>query len=390
MSWAENVAPGTSKWALRLVVTGLVLAAAAVSLGTIPALALLPAELEGRFVKGGLNFFFAAYAAFLAMAVAWRVGGRSEGRHLALMLGYVALCMALSVVPSGSTEWWRRLAFGAFWMGAIVEGFKFWSAFPRPIRPVDVQRLLARNRRKGWLPKVDRFTARTTAVLMGTEWAKVVFTVAAFGFAYRQVRPGSHGYNIFSDPTPASLQAFPAQVVLDFMGATVILLIVGVAWTGFRLANEDERTRVLWIVFGQLAVAGFTITSIMLGFLGELTASPVVLGMEAVLHAIYHPAVWFLILTGFAVAILYSGAFDLRPLINKTTVYGGLFLALTFLFATVEEVAEAVLAQRFALPDGVGAWMGAAVIALATGPIHMRLDKFFKGMGNALEKDLEL
>ena len=40
--------------------------------------------------------------------------------------------------------------------------------------------------------------------------------------------------------------------------------------------------------------------------------------------------------------------------------------------------------------DGVGAWMGAAVIALATGPIHMRLDKFFKKMGNALEKDLEL
>ena len=389
MSWAENVAPETSRWALRITVTGMVLVAGYVALRTLPDLYLIPAELEGRFVKAELNLIFSAYAAFLAMAVAWRVGGRSEGRHLALMLGYIAVCMALSVVPSGSTELWRRLAFGVCWIGAIVEGFKFWATFPRHMRPSDVQGLLSRARRKGWLPLADRFTARTTAVLVGTVWGKVVFTVAALGFAYRQVRPGSHGYNIFSDPTPPSFQVFPAQALVDFMGTAVILVIVGVAWTGFRLANEEERKRVLWIVFAQLAVAGFTLTSTALGFLGDLTSSPVVLGMGAVLHIIYHPAVWFLILTGFAVAILYSGAFDLRPLINKTTVYGGLFLALTFLFATVEEVAENVLAQRLQLPDGVGAWMGAAAIALATGPVHLRLQKFIQGMGEGLEKDLE-
>jgi hypothetical protein len=389
MSWAENVEPGTSQWALRIVVTGMVLAAVAVALQTLPDLHLIPAGLERRFVVAELNLIFSAYAAFLAMAVAWRVGGRSEGRHLALMLAYVAACMSLSVVPSGTSELWRRLAFGVCWMGAIVEGFKFWATFPRRMKPADVQGLLARARRKGWLPLADRFTARTTAVLVGTVWGRVVFSVAALGFSYRLVRPGSHGYNILSDPAPPSLHPFPAQPILDLMGAAVILVIVGVAWTGFRLANDDERKRVLWILFAQLAVAGFTVTSMALGFLGELTASPVVLGMQALLHTIYHPAVWFVDLTGFAVAILYSGAFDLRPLINKTTVYGGLFLTLTFLFATVEEVAENVLAQRLQLPDGVGAWLGAAAIALATGPLHTKLQKFIKGMGEVLEKDLE-
>ena len=43
MSWAQNVAPGTSKWALRLIVTGLVLASVVVALRTLPDLALLPA-----------------------------------------------------------------------------------------------------------------------------------------------------------------------------------------------------------------------------------------------------------------------------------------------------------------------------------------------------------
>jgi hypothetical protein len=366
-----------------------VLAAVGVAVHTFPELHHIPADLEARFVKAELNLIFSAYAAFLAMVVAWRVGGQSEGRHLALMLGYVALCMALSVVPTGQTELWRRLAFGVFWMGAIVEGFKFWATFPGRITPGDVQGLLDRAPRQGWLPKMDRATARTTSALVGTVWAKVLFSVAALGFSYRLVRPGSHGFNILSDPTPPTLQAFPLQVVLDLMGAAVILLIVGVAWTGFRLASEEERKRVLWILFAQLAVAGFTVTSTTLGLLGNLTSSPVVLGMKGLLHVVYHPLVWFVDLTGFAVAILYSGAFDLRPLINKTTVYGVLFLTLTFLFATVEEVAENVLAQRLALPDGVGAWMGAAAIALATGPVHRRLEALIRKMGQALEKDLE-
>ncbi len=125
-----------------------------------------------RFVKAELNLLFSAYAAFLALAVAWRVGGQSAGRHLGLLLAYIAACMALSVVPSGTLELWRQIAFGVCWMGAIVEGFKFWTAFPRPVRPSDVQGLLARARRKGWLPLADRVTARTTAVLVGTLWGK--------------------------------------------------------------------------------------------------------------------------------------------------------------------------------------------------------------------------
>ena len=48
-------------------------------------------------------------------------------------------------------------------------------------------------------------------------------------------------------------------------------------------------------------------------------------------------------------------------------VHGGLFLVLTVLFATVEEIAETMLARRLEVPDGVGAWMGAAATRFASG-----------------------
>lgn len=389
MRWIEKVSPGESVWAHRALVTVLVVFGAVVASRTIPDLGLIPADLERRFVKAELNLVFAAYAAMLGLVVTWRVGDRREGRHLSLLLVYVATCMALSVVPSGHTETWRRVAFAACWMGAIVEGFKFWTTFPRAVTREGVEGLLGRAHARGWLPLADRFTARTAAALVGTLWGKAAFTAAAFGFAYRLVGPGSHRFNILSDQIRPTGQPLPVEILLDLAGALVILTIVAVAWTGFRLANEEERRRVLWIILAQLTVAGFTVASVTLAVLVGLTGSAIVQGMLGVFDVAYHPLIWFVDLSGFAVAIFYSGAFDLRPILNKTTVYGGLFLILTFLFATVEEVVETLLTQRLDLPDGLGAWLGAGTIAVAMGPVRERLEKFMKGLGRALEKDLE-
>lgn len=388
-AWIRAVSPGASLWTHRVVVTAVVLGSAWVAWDTFLHLSLLPEGLERRFVIGPLNLIFAGYAAVLALFVAWKVGHRRDGRHLALLLVYIAACMALSVVPTGDTELWRRIAFGAFWMGAIVEGFKFWTTFPRAVTRQGVRGLLDRVPRTGFIPMVDRVTARCTAALVGTTWAKVAFTGAALGFAYRLVGPGTHRYNILSDPTPLTAHSLPEQVVLDLLGASVILIIVGVAWTGFRLASEAERQRVLWIIFAQLTVAFFTVTSTVLGLLSDLTGSGTMGGLAGLFGAAYHPLVWFIDLSGFAVAIFYSGAFDLRPIINKTTIYGGLFITLTFLFAAVEEIAQNLLTQRLDLPNGVGTWLGAASIAVAMGPVRGRLEKLIKGFSDALEKDLE-
>ena len=118
MRWIENVSPGESVWVHRALVATLVLFAGVVAARTIPDLGLIPADLERRFVKAELNLVFAAYAAMLGLVVTWRVGQRRDGRHLSLLLVYVATCMALSVVPSGDSEMWRRVAFAVCWMGS--------------------------------------------------------------------------------------------------------------------------------------------------------------------------------------------------------------------------------------------------------------------------------
>jgi NADH:ubiquinone oxidoreductase subunit 6 (subunit J) len=178
------------------------------------------------------------------------------------------------------------------------------------------------------------------------------------------------------------------EALLDLSGGVVILTIVAVAWTGFRLASDEERRRMLWIVLAQLTVAGFTVASLMLSLLWNFTGSEAIRFLRAFFGVVYHPLIWFVDLSGFALAIFYAGAFDLRPVINKTTVYGGLFLVLTFLFATVEQVAQNLLTDRLGVPDGFGAWLGAGTIAVAMGPVRERLERFIRGLGRALAEDL--
>lgn len=389
MSRLDALRPETSVWAHRAVVAVLTVLCGLVAFDTIPDLGLIPAGLERRFVVGPLNLIFGAYALLLALVVAWRTGDRREGRHLALLLGYVAACMALSVVPSGRTEAWREVAFGVCWMGAIVEGFKFFTTFPRVVTLEGIGGLRARAARHGLVPAADRATARVTGALLGTLWAKVAFTGVALAFAYRLVGGGSHRYNILSDfVRPSGLPA-PAEALLDLSGGVVILTIVAVAWTTFRLASEDERRRMLWIVLAQLTVAIFTVASLLLSLLWGFTGSDTIRFLRSFFVVVYHPLIWFVDLSGFALAIFYSGAFDLRPIINKATVYGGLFLVLTFLFATVEQLAQNLLTDRLGVPDGFGAWLGAGTIAVAMGPIRDRLERFIRGLGRALEEDLE-
>jgi hypothetical protein len=388
MKWVQALRPETSVWAHRAVVAALAVLCAVVTLDTLPDLGLIPADLERRFVVGPLNLIFGAYSLLIAVVVTWKTGRRREGRHLALLLGYVAACMALSVVPSGRTEAWRQAVFAVCWLGAIVEGFKFFTTFPQVVTVDGIRGLLARARGRGWLSVADRATARATGALVGTLAAKVAFTAVAVGFAYRLIGEGSHRYNIFSDfVRPSGLPA-PVEALLDLSGGLVILTVVAVAWTAFRLAGDVERKRMLWIVLAQLTVAVFTVTSLALSVLWGLTGSETIRFLRGLIAAVHHPLVWFVDLSGFALAIFHAGALDLRPVINKTTLYGALFLVLTFLFATVEQVAQNLLTDRFGVPDGFGAWLGAGTIAVAMGPIRDRIERLVRRLGKALEEDL--
>lgn len=388
MSRLDSLRPERSVLAHRMVVLALTALSVWVAFRTAPHLALIPADVERRFALGPLNLLFAAYALLISLVVTWRTGHKREGRHMALLLGYLAACMALSIVPAGVTETWRQALFGLCWLGAIVEGLKFFTAFPRPLTLAGIEGFLGRRRKAGLLHAADRGAARAAGALVGTLWAKAAFTAVALGFAYRLVGQGSHRYNILSDFIRPSGLPLPLEVLLELSGGAVIVSVAAVAWTSFRLADAEERRRMLWIVLAQLTVAVFTVASLLLALLWGLTGSESIGFVRGIFAVGYHPFIWFVDLSGFALAIFYSGAFDLRPVITKTTLYGALFLILTFLFATVEELAQDALTNRLGVPEGLGTWLGAGVIAVALGPVRERLQRVLQRVGEALESTL--
>ena len=84
--------------------------------------------------------------------------------------------------------------------------------------------------------------------------------------------------------------------------------------------------------------------------------------MMSAVGDVWLPVIWFTGLAGFAVAILYSGAFDVRPLIDETTVYDTLGILDIVLFAAVESLVSEVVEARLGLPDTVGAALSGTIV----------------------------
>ncbi|MCH7565285.1 MAG: hypothetical protein IH968_15845 [Gemmatimonadetes bacterium] len=159
----------------------------------------------------------------------------------------------------------------------------------------------------------------------------------------------------------------------------VSALAVSFLWSAYRLANAEERSKILWIVLGaSFAVAwiGFLVSLVYAGLLTDI--------LDPVSSAIWDvslPVLWFTSLGGFAMAILYSGAFDVRPLINKTTVYGTLGVLGIILFATIESLVSEVVEARLGLPDMAGAGVSGALVA---GIILALRGRFSRGVSRLL------
>ena len=149
-----------------------------------------------------------------------------------------------------------------------------------------------------------------------------------------------------------------------------LIVVACVAWTSFRLSQEQGRRQILWIGQAHLITSLGMLMILILYPLAAFTGSGVLVLMRDGLMTIFQPVGWALTLTGYAIALFLAGAFDLRPMITRSTVYGMSLILLTFVFACVEEVVEAQVSTRMQLPDGVGTWAGAAAIAVCLGPVR--------------------
>lgn len=377
-------------WIQRLTVAVLVAGALLAIAVTVPEMARIPGDVQRRFEATWLNLIFSAYAAVLAGFVVWKVGGRPEGRYLSLLLACIAVVMGIKTVPGGQVEPWRIVVFAVCWVGAFVQGLRFWSTFPQQMKLEEVAGLA---RRPGVSPLqwANRVSARMVQVVLGSFGGKVAFGAAAVAFAALMGFPG---------PTmwwsPNELVATTGLWGLD-TGALVVsvpltlaaLSAIGVsaafAYTGYRLADREHRTQVLWIVTAQLAITLWSVMAALVRPLSQVAPSGPILALAWFFGLTTHGVVWFVNISGFALAIFHSGAFDLRPVINKTTLYGASLVLLTLVFAGVEELVQSQVLTRFDLPNGIGTWMGATVVALVMGPIHHRLQGVVRQIGATLD-----
>lgn len=344
----------------------------------LPQMDLVPADFPGRLEVTYLYLGLGAYSLLLSVFLAWKVGGRREGRTMALTLASIALLMTHLVAPTGELTVMARVTvivavLMVFWLAV-----RLWTVFPQTMDSAAARTLLARGGSSVGA-RLNRLSARTVVAVLESRWAPLTYYAAVAVFAWRFTRPGSFEYSLYRRTASVADEVF-----LNGAGFPAVLVTMAFAWTAFRLADADRRNRVLWIVLTQMAGALWVVFTLVFGWLDRVTGSAIVHAIGIAFLRTY-PFSWLLGITGFAIAIFHSGAMDLRPIINKTTVYGSVFMLLTFLFAGVEELIESQVAARLGVSEGAGTWIAAAFVAVAVGPVRAWTDQVVKRVGSRIE-----
>lgn len=361
-----------SPTANRLTTAASVAAAIGVAVAVVPRIGLMPADLELRFQLTYMNLVFAVYAAVLGAFMVWRVRDRPGAQELGVVLGLMSLALALTVVPLGDPSLPRRLAFGLVWSVLNLAVVRFWTRFPQHMDMRGVEALAKQEPAGLWHDRPNRVSARLVHWTLSRPDGRALLALGVVAFSFILVGPDAAPYNLLAPQPDLGLQY---MIVAGPLAVAVILFIVMVAWTSFRLADQRGQRQILWAMSGHFLPAFLAVMIVALAVARALTGSTVLSAIHQGLAIAFNPVGWAVTLTGYALAIFLSGAFDLRPLIGRSTVYGATIVVLTFLFAGVEEAVQAQLATRMALPDGVGTWVGAASIAIFLGPLRTRLER---------------
>jgi hypothetical protein len=175
-----------------------------------------------------------------------------------------------------------------------------------------------------------------------------------------------------------------SMVLLDRLVALQIVIVLSIGiftlvsattnlWANYKDADAAERTRIFWVL--EAGVVASTLAA--LAFIVEVAVHG--LNVDAAvlswLHAVLLPIALLAEAILLAIAVLYAGAIDSRLVIRKTLIFGATGLALTAVFVTIEVVVSNFIVGRFGLPPGLGGWIAALVVALAVGPVKVRVDR---------------
>ena len=359
----------------RTAVTAIVLAVFAVVFVQARALFPLRPDFPLSGVQAYSTLVCSVYGGLLALFLAWKLPGREDGRAGALYMACGAAWVALVVVPSGSPSFLHKAAFSVSFSGGVIFFLRFTMVFPKTISVTELEGLdrTADSRFPGarvgqMVRRIQGFTISHPAALW---WAGALF----IGLVYFDSSFIAFQYYLLDYYPSFPLFWVILLLFVPFLGLTTVLGL-SFLWTGYRLANREERKRILWIVLGVLLGGILLLFMISLVYLNVLTDFETAGSILRSVFPWFLPTLSLLILTGFAMAILYSGAFDVRPIINKTSVYATLGVLFVLLFAVVESLVSEVVEARLGLPGMVGAAASGAIVAAIILPLRGRFSRW--------------
>jgi hypothetical protein len=351
----------------RLLVTALVLVTITISIVQIRG-----ARLAGFTSVASYSFPGGAlYSGALALVLAWVGPSRSDVRVGAFLMGGLALFLSLVLVPSRDAGLVHQLTFAASWLWLLLL-VRFGCVFPSTLNET-----LIHGSARGVTGRVQTAVLSVQRVILTRRaaWALMGALVAAWSVAHVFWFASSTYLIAGSGP----VGDYPAwYLVLEILVIGLPGIALSFLWTGYRIADGKRRQRALVVVL-------FWTLAILWGLIGILMVfMPLPAFAESAVTyfwAAFYPVGLFLVVTGMGTGVLYSGAFDVSPLLSRATIYGGLLLCLSVLFAIVEEAAQSILTSQLGLPDGAGTIAGAVVVALAIAPLHARLQKSLGALG---------
>lgn len=145
--------------------------------------------------------------------------------------------------------------------------------------------------------------------------------------------------------------------------------------TGYASCTEVEQRRALWVVEGFLLI-------LVPAVVVETVLMPLVL-MNVPVTELFAGSFFMALAAGavglvtcLGIATFYSGSFDSALVIRRTTLYSGIVVILTGIFAVVENIVTNAIAAYIPLPSNVGVMVGAVTIALAFAPLRAKLKAF--------------
>ena len=338
----------------------------------------------------------AGFAGVLAMAIAWKARAGLDSKALAWMLALLCVCIGVVLVDtSRGPAWYTALRDHALLItiatpllaglpGFMTAAFaRFTVVFPRTLSATDLERAETAPRSIGSLGMFERVGEWLRSERASSQKAKqssrfftpdhVTLTESLQLF---------HSWRVWLlgiiptllvvllRPLPDRVWSDLSTMIIAVSWAAVLMMVSGLSITflhiNFRLADDAERRRTLWLVEGLVAASAIVAVAGTVNMAAGWMELDVV--EEWLLLTV--PVALLVFLVCVAIALFFYGAIDPRLTIRRTAIYGVLTGIGVFVFAGIETIISDRLAARLGFSPSIGSWIAGGTIALAWRPIH--------------------